>query len=277
MNGKPNSTRTLHLRSVLSANGLLFVALLVILNVPQVQAQSNTHPAMIVNGSDSVAAQLHYPPKAKAAKRQAAIPFYCEVGTNGKPDHLQLYGPTDCGEFRIALLAALRKGRFQPAVSGGQAVPVIVGGTAFFMFRGNEPVIAVTLSTANREKTASLANYIQPQMISSSAQFRRKIWQARFDPDIHLRPGVHPGAVGIAEVDAQGNLLNTKITAESPANSGWGPLLLKGFKGAKFIPAFDNGKPVAGKFDITVNYDDVYNPDEGPVIGSHINRDDYDR
>jgi hypothetical protein len=277
MNSKPNSKRTLHLRSVLTVNGLLFVAALVVFNVPQAQAQSNTRPAMIANGGDSVAAQLHYPPKAKAAKKQAAIPFYCEVGANGQPDHLQLYGPRDCVEFRTALLAALRRGRFQPAMSGGQAVPVILGGTALFMFSDNQPTIAISLCTADKGKVASMSNYIQPQMISTSAQFRRKIWQARFDTDIHLRPGVHPGAVGIAQVDAQGNMLNTKITAESPADSGWGPLLLKGFKGAKFIPALDNGKPVAGKFDLTVNYEDVANPDQGPVIGSHVNRDDFDR
>jgi len=36
-------------------------------------------------------------------------------------------------------------------------------------------------------------------------------------------------------------------------------------------------KPVAGQFDLIVNYESVYNPDYGPVVGTHINRDDYDR
>ena len=146
------------------------------------QAQSSMRPAMIVNGSDSVAAKLHYPPKAKASRTEAAIPFYCEVGANGKPDHIQLYGPKNKTEFRTAILAALRSGRFDPAMSAGRAVPVIVGGTVFFIFHDNEPIIAVTLSTADKNKTAALSNYIQPQMLASSAQFRRKIWNARFDP-----------------------------------------------------------------------------------------------
>ena len=34
---------------------------------------------------------------------------------------------------------------------------------------------------------------------------------------------------------------------------------------------------MAGEFDITVNYEDLQNPDNGPIIGTHINRDDYDR
>lgn len=237
----------------------------------------NARPAMIGNGPDSVAAKLHYPSKAKAAKTEAAIPFYCEVGANGKPDHLQLYGARDKGEFRQALLVALRGGRFQPAIAGGQDVPVILGGTAIFMFRDNQPTIAISLCTADKGKVASMSNYIQPQMLSTSAQFRRKIWQSRFDSDVHLRPGVHPGAVATVDVDAQGNLINTKISAESPADSGWGTLLVKGFKGAKFIPALSNGKPVAGEFDLTVNYEDLQNPDNGPVLGTHLNRDDYDR
>lgn len=241
------------------------------------QADSNTRPAMIRNGSDSVAALLHYPPKAKAAKMEAAIPFYCEVGANGKPDHLQLYGPDDKTEFRLALQKALRAGRFQPAMSAGRAVPVIVGGTAIFMFRANQPIIAISLSTADQDKTAALSNYIQPQMLGSSAEFRRKLFQSQYDPDIHLRPGPHPAAMAVVEVDAEGNLISAKLVREWPADSGWGRLLLKGFKGAKFIPALENGKPVSGKFDYVVNYESVFNPDTGPRTGSLINRDDYDR
>jgi hypothetical protein len=240
-------------------------------------ARAETRPAMIANGGDSVAAQLHYPPKAKAAKRQAAIPFYCEVDADGRTNHLQLYGPTDATEFRMALQTALRRGRFQPAVVGGKPVSVIVGGTAFFMFNANQPVIAVTLTTADREKNAALSNYIQPQMIATSAEFRRKLWNSRFDSDIHLKPGVHPGAIAVADVDAQGNLTGTKIQREDPPGAGWGALLLKGFKGAKFIPALNNGKPAAGQFDIVVNYEDVYNPDADARLGTHFKRDDYDR
>jgi Gram-negative bacterial TonB protein C-terminal len=240
-------------------------------------ADSGFHPAMITNGSDSVAAHLHYPKKAKAAKEQAVIPFYCEVKTDGKADHLMLYGPDDKNQFRLALLQALRYGRFQPAMAGGKAVPVILGGTAIFMFHGEEPVVALSLFTTDEAKLASFANYIQPQMLGSSADFRRKLWNSRFDSDVHLHPGVRPGAIAVAEVDAQGNLSSVKITAESPPNAGWGPLLLKGFKGAKFIPASENGKDVPGRFYFIANYKSIYNPDYGAPTGSRIGRDDWDR
>jgi len=76
-------------------------------------ADSGFRPAMITNGSDSVAAYLHYPKKAKEAKVQAAIPFYCEVKADGKAAHLMLYGGDDKAQFRLALDQALRSGRFQ--------------------------------------------------------------------------------------------------------------------------------------------------------------------
>ena len=99
--------RTFLVRAALVA-GLVSV----ISNVAHAQTGNGLRPAMITSGGDSVAAHLHYPPKAKAANVQAAIPFYCEVGANGKPAQLQLYGPTDKVEFRRALLEALTKGRF---------------------------------------------------------------------------------------------------------------------------------------------------------------------
>ena len=239
------------------------------------QAGGNVRPAMLGRGGDSVAAHLHYPPKAKAKKDEAAIPFYCEVERNGKPAFISLFGPEDKTEFRVALLKALSTGRFQPAMSGGKAVPVLLGGTAFFMFRGNQPIIAISLSTADKEKTAALGNYIQPQMLTSDLDFRRKLWRAQHDSDIHPRVGIlsmHPRAAVLAQVDAQGDLVSTKIIAESPPNAGYGPLLVKGFQDAKFIPAFSDGAPVAGQFDMIANFDKMQSPDWSPS-DTHIKRD----
>lgn len=242
-----------------------------------VLADNDLRPAMITNGSDSVAAYLHYPKKAKDAKMEAAIPFYCEVTADGKAAHLMLYGGDDKTQFRLALDQALREGRFQAAMANGKAVPVMIGGTAIFMFRGNEPVVAIALSTADTAKLASFANYIQPQMLTSSADFRRKIWKSRFDTDLKNRPGVHPSAIAVADIDGQGNITNVKITKESPPKSWCGPILMKAFNGEKFIPAMENGKSVPGQFELIVNYEKMPNPDWGPQTGSHITRDDWDR
>jgi hypothetical protein len=256
--------------------GLLIGLVSVVSNFACGQDSVDVRPAMLASGGDSVAACLHYPPKAKAKKDEAAIPFYCEVGADGKPAFISLFGPDDKTEFRVALLKALSIGRFQPAMSGGKAVPVLLGGTAFFMFRDNAPIIAISLSTADKEKTAALGNYIQPQMLTSNLEFRRKLWRAQHDPDIHPLMGVSPvhvGAVVLAQIDAQGNLVSTKVVAESRPGAGYGALLVKGFQGAKFIPAFSDGKPVAGQFDMIANYDKMQSPNSEPPGDTHIKRD----
>jgi TonB family protein len=228
---------------------------------------------MIGGGPNSVASGLHYPPKAKANQTQAAVAFYCEVGTNGKPDHIQVMAAKNAGQFTQVVDAALHKGMFQPATASGHPVPVVLGGTVLFMFRGNQPTVAVSLSTADKEKTASLGNYIQPQMISTSVEFRRRIFKSRYDSDIHLVGGPHPGAEVLAQVDAQGNLVSTKILAESPPDHGFGPLALKGFKGVKFIPALRNGSPVAGEFNLPIDFEYMKDPDHGAPIGSLLKDD----
>jgi hypothetical protein len=88
---------------------------------------------------------------------------------------------------------------------------------------------------------------------------------------------MHPEAVVLAQVDAQGNLVDTKIIAEPPPNAGWGPLLVKGFQGAKFTPALSNSRRGPGQFNLIANYEKMFNPDSGPAISTHINRDDTNR
>jgi hypothetical protein len=235
------------------------------------QAGASARPAMIGNGGDSFAEQLHYPEKAKAARKQAAVPFYCEIGADGKPAHIHTVDYKGKGEFTDMVDHALRKGRFQPAMVDGKPVQVELGGTVIFMFKGNQPVVVVSLSTADKEKTAAMGNYIQPQMIGSDAEFRRKIFKSRFDIVFH--PGEHPSAEVLAHVDAQGNLTGTKLLAEAPPQGGYGTLLVKAFQGTKFIPALNNGAPVPGDFNMPMDFKYMRNPDAAPDIGSQIKDD----
>jgi hypothetical protein len=226
---------------------------------------------MIGSGGDSFAAQLHYPPKAKAQHQQAAIPFYCEIGTDGKPTHIHTLEYKGKGEFTDTVDHALRKGRFQPAMVDGKPTPVMIGGTVIFVFQGNTPAVVVSLSSADKEKTARMGNYIQPQMIGSDAEFRRKIYKNRFDIVYH--PGEHPSAEVMAHVDAQGNLTGTTLVAEAPPQGGCGTLLTKAFQGAKFIPALNNGAAVAGDFNLPMDFKYMRNPDSDSDVGTHIKDD----
>jgi TonB family protein len=63
------------------------------------------------------------------------------------------------------------------------------------------------------------------------------------------------GVVELAlEVDAAGNLKNIKIVTEQPPYLNFGQAALSDFNGAKFIPAFRNGKPVESKVTIPIYY-----------------------
>ena len=174
-----------------------------------------THPATISQGPDSVAMQLHYPPKERAAQSQGVVKFYCEVSADGKASHIStLYGKGQA-RLRTAVEFALRHGRFSPANVDGKPV---LGGTILFMMISGKPTIAVALATAESDNVAALSNYVQPQMIDSDALFRRKIFALR--DKYTLRYTAHPGAVVIVHVDAQGKQVSKKIKTESPPMVG---------------------------------------------------------
>ena len=246
--------------------GLLFILPDVIL------ASAAMHPAAIGQGAGSVAMQLHYPPKERTAHAQGAVKFYCEVSAKGKAGHIS----TLCGKgqdrFAKAVENALWRGRFSPATVNGKPTTVMLGGTVLFVLANGQPTIEVSLTTAEGEKVAAMSNYVQPQMIDSDALLRRKIFALRDKYD--LRYGAHPGAVLIVHVDARGKPASKKIETESPPNGGRGRLLMDVVDQETFIPAQSNGQPVAGDFELAVDFEHLRNPDSGPDIGTLIKRDD---
>jgi TonB family protein len=63
------------------------------------------------------------------------------------------------------------------------------------------------------------------------------------------------GAVELAvEVDAAGNLKSMRVVSEEPPYLGFGQAALSDFNGARFIPAFRNGKPVDSKVKVPIYY-----------------------
>jgi TonB family protein len=232
-----------------------------------------THPATIGQGPDSVARQLHYPPNERAAKTQGAVKFYCEVSPEGKAGHISTLSGKGQARFGTAVEYALRHGRFVPATVDGKPVSVMIGGTVLFMMSNGQPTIAVALATAESEKIGAMSNYVQPQMLDSDALFRRKIYAIR--DKYFYRPSPHPGAVVLVHVDAQGKPIGKKIESESPAGGGRGRILLDVVDAERFIPAQSNGQPVAGDFELAVDFGHMRNPDSGPELGTLLKKDGY--
>jgi hypothetical protein len=226
-------------------------------------------PAMIAPGAGSVATKLHYPPKERDAKNASVVTFYCEVDTEGKAHNVRPYVNKGDENFKSAVERALKEGRFIPARVGGKPTPVMIGAMVFFLNKSDGATIAVALATGEPEKAASFQNYIQPQLISTSADLRRKMYNAAFGVNFSYSP-LAANAQIIADVDAQGNLVSKKLVMEYPSKGGYGTVLLKALDGAKFIPAMSNGKPVAGKFGFATDFTRVFDPDARPGTGSHV-------
>jgi hypothetical protein len=131
-------------------NHSLFVIVISILVGCSNLNAAGTRPAMVGSGGDSLAGQLHYPDKAKAGHKQAAVPFYCEIGADGKPTHIHTLEYKGQGQFTDVVDHTLRKCHFQPAMVDGKAVPVMIGGTVIFMFSGNAPAVVRTSAPSSK-------------------------------------------------------------------------------------------------------------------------------
>src|SRR5262249_41186107 len=82
--------------------------------------QAQDQPAMIGQGSDSVASRLHYPDSAKKSKTEGAVQFYCEVGADGRTRHLRVIAESSWSALRFAVKNAVQQGRFIPARVNGK-------------------------------------------------------------------------------------------------------------------------------------------------------------
>ena len=235
--------------------------------LPAHAAGGGFQPAMIGGGANSVASRLHYPPKERAANHQAAVTFNCEVKTDGKARQIDVRCDRKLLRFGDAVNTALRAGRFEPARVGGKPVDVAIGGTVLFTIDNGKPIIAIALVTAEKDKIIGGENYVQPQMIGGP-EFRRKL--VALSHRYTLLYAKDPGAEVLAQVDAQGNLVGTKLVTESPPRGSWGPFLLKAMEGQKFIPAMKNGQFVAGEFNVVLDSRNLRDPDAAPTTGSWI-------
>jgi TonB family protein len=223
-------------------------------------------PAMIGQGPDSVGSKLHYPDTAKKSKTEGAVQFYCEVGSDGRARHVRVIAESSWSALRFSVKNAVQQGRFVPAKIGGRPTAVMIGGTVFFLVPKGQPTILVTMATADKSKAAAGRNYIQPQMITGFDDLERKMYTWR---SLVTQYSAYPSAEVMCNVDAGGNLTGTKIVGESKTNSGLGAVAVKACEGAKFIPAMDNGKRVAGQFNLAIDFAMLVNPDE-QAPGSHL-------
>jgi hypothetical protein len=205
-------------------------------------------PAIVTQDATSITHYLHFPNQPTSALASSVVQFYCDVSEKGTVT--TTYGVVGKDEaFRAAVQYALDWGHFTPATIEGKPVPVYLGGTVLFFHQNSIPIVAVSLITYDRERVGKLTNYIQPQLVGGLLPRIEKI--------IRLIPQGAPAsgrAEAIINLDERGAVGNTSVAGEDPPGSGLGLLLNDAARGAQYIHAFQDGKPVAGAVNIVADF-----------------------
>jgi hypothetical protein len=205
-------------------------------------------PATVGREKESFANYIHFPKDAADATAETAVQFYCDVSAEGEvTTQYALIG--NLAPFKAAVQSALDWGRFKPAKIDGEPVAVYLGGTVLFLRQNGQPVIVVSLATADRERVGRLANYIQPQLVGGLTDRLH-----RMNSTLMWNRPWSGAAEVLFKINEHGEIQSSSIVSEIPKDSGLGDLLQNMTKDAQWIPAYDNVKPAAGQINVVVNF-----------------------
>jgi hypothetical protein len=205
-------------------------------------------PATVGREKGSFASYIHFPKDAADATAETAVQFYCDVSADGQvTTQYALIGNRP--EFKAAVQSALDWGHFKPAKVDGKPVAVYLGGTVLFLRQNGEPVIVVSLATAERERVGRLANYIQPQLVGGLSDRLHHMNSTL----MWNRPWSGAAEV-LFKISARGEIQSSSVVSEIPKDNGLGDLLQNMTKDAQWTPAYDNSKPAAGQINVVVNF-----------------------
>jgi TonB family protein len=207
-------------------------------------------PALIGTAPNSLINTIDTADLIKKGQREAAIMFSCLVAPTGEIVRSGAYRGTRASELlEQELLKRLATARFIPAVHNHQPVIAVFYGTVKFAVVNGKPRLRIF---ANQElnEVDKESDFIDPQPYVGQ--------DSKFTGLHYPETGSTVAVTGVVElalnVDAKGNLTNLQVLSEEPPLLGFGNAALSDFSGAKFIPAFRNGKPVECNVKIPVYY-----------------------
>ena len=213
-------------------------------NLPEVRpALVGTAPNSLINTIDT--AEL-----IKKGQKEAAVMFSCLVAPTGHIVRSGAYRGTRGSELlEQELLKRLTTARFIPAVHNHQPVIAIFYGTVKFAVVNGKPRLRIFANQQLAEVDKE-ADFIDPQPYVGQ--------DSKFTGLHYPETGSTVAVTGVVElalsVDTKGDLTNMQVLSEEPPLLGFGNAALSDFNGAKFIPAFRDGKPVECNVKIPVYY-----------------------
>src|SRR5213080_880098 len=207
-------------------------------------------PALLGTGPDSLINRIDTADLIKKGQKDAAIMFSCLVAPTGDIVRSGAYRGTSGSKLLSEeVLKRLVKAKFIPAVHNHQPVIAVFYGTVTFAVVNGKPRLRI-FSNQQLDELKKENDFIDPQPYFGHDS---KFTGIRY-PDTGTTVQL-TGVVELAlEVDAAGNLKSIQVVTEEPPYLGFGKAALSDFDGAKFIPAFRNGKPVDSKVKIPIYY-----------------------
>lgn len=207
-------------------------------------------PALIGTGPNSLINTIDTADLIKKGQKEAAVMFSCLVAPTGQVVTSGAYRGTLGSEpLEQELLKRLATARFAPAIHNHQPVIAVFYGTVKFAVVNGKPRLRI-FANQQLDQLDKESNFIDPQPYVGQ--------DSKFTGIRYPETGSTVAVTGVVElalnVDAQGNLESMQVQSEEPPLLGFGHAAISDFSGAKFIPAFRDGKPVESTVKIFVYY-----------------------
>jgi TonB family protein len=207
-------------------------------------------PALIGTAPNSLVNTIDTADLIKKGQKEAAVMFSCLVAPTGQIVTSGAYRGTRGSELlEQELLKRLATAKFIPAIHNHQPVIAIFYGTVKFAVANGKPRLRI-FANQQLEEVDKETDFIDPQPYVGQ--------DSKFTGVHYPETGSTVAVTGVVElalnVDAKGNLTNVQVLSEEPPLLGFGNAALSDFSGAKFIPAFRNGKPIESNVKIPVYY-----------------------
>ena len=207
-------------------------------------------PALVGTGPNSLINTIDTSDLIKKGQKDAAVMFTCLVAPTGDIARSGTYRGTKGSELLDKeVLKRLANAKFIPAIHNHQPVLAVFYGTVTLAVVNGKPRLRV-FANQQLDELKKESDFIDPQpYVGQDSKFTGTHY-----PDVPTTVSL-TGAVELAvEVDAAGNLKSMRVVSEEPPYLGFGQAALSDFDGAKFIPAFRNGKPVDSKVKVPIYY-----------------------
>jgi hypothetical protein len=207
-------------------------------------------PALLGTGVDSLINTIDTADLIKKGQKDAAIMFTCLVYPTGEIARSGTYRGTKGSELlEKEVLKRLANAKFIPAIHNHQPVLAVFYGTVTFAVVKGKPRLRI-FANQQLQEVDKETDFIDPQpYIGQDSKFT-----GTHTPETPTTVAL-TGAVELqVEVDATGNMKNMQVLSEEPPFLNLGEAAMFDFNGAKFIPAFRNGKPVDSKVTLHVYY-----------------------